>query len=73
MEAKLRSSRLEMTPAYAVGTELKVVYFAGKLDEGQIKNEIMSTWTNLFTGLVGLLMIAAMLGLRLMKKFFSIR
>jgi hypothetical protein len=70
--AEISSSRLEQTPAYSVGTEVKVLYFPGKIDEGQIKDEIVSTWTNIFTGLVGLLMFGATIGRRLMRKFFPI-
>ena len=68
--AEINSSRLAVTPAYAVGSKVKVLYFPGKLDEGQIKDEIVSTWTNIFTGLVGLLMFVATIGRRLVRKLF---
>ncbi len=70
--AEIRSSRLEESPAYAVGTELKVLYFPGKLVEGQIKDELTSIWTSIFTGLVGMLMFVATIGSRFVKKFFPI-
>ncbi len=70
--AEICSNRLEETPAYAVGTEVKVLYFPGKLNEGQIKDEIASTWTNLFTGLVGLLMFIATIGCGIVRKLLLI-
>jgi hypothetical protein len=68
--AEISSNRLEETPAYAVGTEVTVLYFPGKLEEGQIKDEIASSGTMIFTGLVGLLMFIATIGRGIARKLF---
>ncbi len=63
--AEIWATRIEQTPLYPLGSEVKVLYYPGRLREGKIESELLSHENNLVVACLGVMsLMLSVFGMR---------